>query len=129
MAIRDILKAAQTAPVDQTIDRVTKALAQQPLLVSAKITDSGEIRFQVSQDGQGLLWVYAYTDEPEFSRAFPGGGPYAEMELVDVFTSIAANAQFGGIYINSKSDAMYVLPAQLFNEVAAALGLPPPPRT
>src|SRR5262245_60203791 len=102
MAITDILKVAQTQPVEQTIGSVTQALAQKPVFVSAKVTPEGEVRFQVGADAQGQLWVYVYTDQTEFSKAFPNGGPYAEMDLVDVFTSIAADPKFGGIFINSK---------------------------
>lgn len=79
MTLNETLAKYVDSPVGESIAPVAQALAHSPVLVAIQEAPSskGSITLKVSTDNQERLWAYIYTDENEFSSAFPGGGPYA----------------------------------------------------
>jgi SseB protein N-terminal domain len=129
MNTEDNIRQHRKSPVGDSIDAVAYSLATQSVFVgtegAAPTQDgklTGKIRFKTGTDNRGRLWAYAYTSQEEFSKAFPQGGPFAEMKFADVFTIIERDSRFGGIYLNSASDAMYPIPRELFNRVKPIVG-------
>ena len=124
MNTEDIIRQYRNSPVGNSIDVVAKSLAGQSVFVGTESVAptkdgklTGKIRLKTGADNRGRLLAYAYTSREEFSKAFPQGGPFAEMKFADVFTIIERDSQFGGIYLNSASDAMCPIPRELFDRV------------
>ena len=124
MTTEDVIRQHRNSPIGDSIDAVAHSLAKRQVLVGTegvaptedgKLTD--KIRFKTGLDNRGHPWAYVYTSQDEFSKAFPKGGPFAEMSFTDVFTIIERDSQFGGINLNSASDSMYPIPRELFDRV------------
>ena len=77
------------------------------------------MRVKIGPDREGRL--YAYTSRAEFTKAFPEGGAFAEMSFPDIFKIVETDQQFAGIYLNSASDARFLIPRELFDHVRRAL--------
>jgi hypothetical protein len=109
-----VLVELRKMPIDQSIARAAKELATDTLLIAVKTPDPSNIEFSVASDHEGRSWVYAFTDEEEFSKTFPNGSSFVEMTFANLLATVGPDDRFGGIYINSKSDAMYLVPRELF---------------
>ena len=130
MTIEQIIQAHVDSPVGVSIGPITESLAKQSVFIATaevaptqdgKLTGTSKIQFKVGKDNQGRPWAYAYTSEAQFSKAFPQGGPFAEMSFPDVFKIIESDPKFAGIYLNSASDTFYPIPRELFDHVTRAL--------
>lgn len=110
-----VIAQYQNAPIDKSIGPVVKELSAQPVLVAiANPTGDDSVEFSVAADNQGALWIYVFTDEDELMKTFPDGSAYVEMSLEGVLETVGPDEQFGGIFINSKSTSMYVIPRAFF---------------
>jgi hypothetical protein len=126
MSLHQTLVKYHDAPIGESIKPVTEALATSSLLVAieeAPEPDTHTLKFKVSTDKAGQLWVYLYSDEQEFSAAFPEGGHFVEMAFPDAFNVINSDQRFGGIFINRSPELMYLIPRAMFSDVAEALSL------
>lgn len=124
----EIIRQHQNSPLGDSIDAVVQSLAKQPVFVGTEgVTPTengmatGELRLKTAADNQGNLWAYAYTNQEEFSQAFPEGGAYAELAFADLFSIIEANPLFAGIYLNSATDSSYPIPREIFERVKKQL--------
>jgi hypothetical protein len=75
------------------------------------------LRLRVAIDNREKLWAYMYTDQEEFSAAFPEGGKFAEMTFDDAFKIVESDDRFGGIYINRNPEFIYLIPREMFPDV------------
>lgn len=123
MNLNETLAKYVDSPVGESIAPVARALVRSRVLVAIQEAPSSEgtISLKVSTDNQERMWAYIYTDESEFSAAFPDGGPYAEMQFSDAFKIVSADRRFGGIFINRKPKRMYLIPREVFPDVVEAL--------
>ncbi len=128
MTVEQLIRQFRNAPMGQSIGPVTKALAAQSVWVGTEgVTPTrdgkivGKMCLKTGADNQGRAWVYAYTSRAEFSKAFPDGGPFAEMSFPDLFELVDKDQQFAGLVLNSTSDAMCPIPRELFGHVRQAL--------
>jgi hypothetical protein len=128
MNAEQVIRQHLNSPVGESIEPISRALAAQTVFVGTegvtptqdgKIT--GKIRLKTGADVHGHLWVYAYTSQAEFHKAFPQGGAFAEMSFPEVFKIVEREQQFAGIYLNSASDTGYPIPRELFDQVRNAL--------
>jgi hypothetical protein len=104
LATRSILVATDTAPASQPQDVVLSKL-----------------RLRTANDNLGRTWAYAYTNMDDFLRAFGPGTPYVELKFADFFKIIDGDHKFAGIVLNSGSDAMYLIPREVFASVKDAI--------
>jgi hypothetical protein len=128
MNAEQIIRQYRNSPVGDSIGPITKALAAQSVFVgTADVTPTqdgkitGKIQLKTDADNRGRMWVYAYTSRAEFSKAFPDGGPYAEMSFPDLFEIVERDQQFAGIFLNSASDASLPISRELFGDVRRVL--------
>lgn len=116
------IRRYQNSPVGESIEPITRALATNWVYVGTENltpTADGKIvgdkmRLKVSTDNRGGIWACAYTSRAEFDKAFPNGGPFAEMAFSDVFGIVDADNRFAGLHLNSASDSQYPIPRELF---------------
>lgn len=114
LTLKDILKANQNEPVEKSMPMVAEGLATAYVFVAVNAPTPEDIEFMMAQDKNGKLWLYCFTDQEEFSKAFPSGGQFAEMAFSDLFQTIEPEERFGGVFLNSKSDAKYPVPREMF---------------
>lgn len=112
-------------PLQESIGPVARELALRPLFVAVKAATSDDLELTVAADKQGHLWIYVFTDQEELSRVFTQGSAFAEMSLSDILATIGPNEQFGGIFINSKSEATYLIPRDFFAYAYKLINTPP----
>jgi len=128
MTAEQLIRQLSNAPIGNSIGPITKALAAQSVWVGTEgVTPTrdgkivGNMCLKTGADNQGREWVYAYTSRAEFSKAFPDGGPFAEMSFPDLFEIVDKDQQFAGLVLNSTSDAMCPIPRELFGYVRQAI--------
>lgn len=114
LTLKDILKASKDQPVQKSAPIVADGLATAYVFVAIKATSPDDIEFMMATDDNGKLWLYCFTDEDEFSKAFPKGGQSVEMAFADLFRTIEPEDRFGGVFLNSKSEAKYPVPREMF---------------
>jgi archaellum component FlaF (FlaF/FlaG flagellin family) len=93
--------------------------------VAVKTPNPKDLQLKVASDPNGHLWVYVFSDQEELSKTFPNGSPFAEMAFIDLLATIGPDSRFGGIFINSNSDAKYLVPRELFSVVFNLIANPP----
>jgi len=128
MGIEQIISRYHSSPIGDAIDPITKSLATNSVFVGTEdVTPTkdgkivGKLRLKTGVDNQGRNWAYAYTSRAEFDKAFPRGGPFAEMSFPDFFKVIELNGRFAGINLNSASDTSCPIPKELFERVKRIL--------
>jgi hypothetical protein len=128
MSTEQIIRQYRNSPMGDSIGPITKALAAQSVFVgTVDVTPTrdgkivGKICLKTGADNEGHIWVYAYTSRTEFSKAFPEGGPFAEMSFPDLFAMVDKDRQFRGIFLDSVSDTSLPIPRELFSHVRRAL--------
>ncbi len=126
-----IQKYRSGVPMEKAIGPIARALASGPVFSGTDGQDSGDprkINLKTNSDREGRQWLYAYSSQAEFSKAFPQGGPFVEMSFADLLGIAEANPQFAGIYINSASDGNCPILREQFRGAKEALrgGSPPP---
>lgn len=114
LSLKEILNANVGVPVKKSMPIVAEGLATAYVYVAIKAPTPEDIEFMMATDKNGKLWLYCFSDEEEFSKAFPSGGQFAEMAFADLFRTIEPESRFGGVFINSKSDAKYLVPREMF---------------
>ncbi len=114
LTLKDILKANKDAVVEKSMPIVAEGLATAYIFVAVNTPTPDDIEFMMATDKNGKLWLYCFTDEEEFSKAFPSGGQFAEMAFADLFRTIEPESKFGGVFLNSKSEAKYLVPREMF---------------
>jgi hypothetical protein len=132
MAIEQVIRQNVNVPVEQSITPIAAALSTRSIFVAtdkALTTQPAtvlleKLRFKTALDNQGRLWAYAYTSQPEFSRAFPQGSRFIELGFRDFFGIVERDPRFAGIFLNAGSDASYPIPRTLFETVTKLLRPP-----
>lgn len=114
ITLKDMLNASKNQPIEKTMSTVAEGLADAYILVAVSAPTPDDIEFMMATDNAGKLWLYCFTDEDEFSKAFPSGGQFAEMAFPDLFQTIEPEERFGGVILNSKSEAKYPVPRAMF---------------
>jgi hypothetical protein len=114
ISLKEILKANKDQPVEKSAPIVAAGLATAYVLVAIKGSSPEDIEFMMATDKNNKLWLYCFTDEDEFSNAFPKGGQFADMAFADLFQTIEPEERFGGVILNSKSEAKYLIPREMF---------------
>ena len=105
MTTEEIIRQNANSPVGQSITPIVSSLAQHSIFVATDEPTTtepttvtlGRLRFKTAKDNQGHTWAYAYTNQAEFSRAFPQGSEFAELSFKDFFAIIERDDQFRGI--------------------------------
>ncbi len=115
VTLKDILNTSKGAPVEKSMPNVAEGLADAYVFVAVNAPTPDDIEFMMATDKDGKIWLYCFTDEEEFSRAFPKGGQFAEMAFADLFRTIEPEDRFGGVFLNSKSETMYPVPREMFS--------------
>jgi hypothetical protein len=113
-SVEEVIRQNIDTPIGQSISRVASSLAGHSVFVATDDVTSTRpsnvtlkrLRFKTAQDNQGRTWAYAYTSQAEFSRAFPKGSAYYELDFGDFFRIIDGNGEFAGIFLNSGSDTL-----------------------
>lgn len=132
MTTEQVIRHNANAPVGRSITPIASSLATQTIFVATDDTTTTQpttvtperLRFKTAKDNQGRTWAYAYTNQAEFSRAFPQGGGFAELSFNDFFGIVERTPDFAGLYLNAGSDASYPIPRELFGQVKEALTRP-----
>lgn len=124
MTVKELLEKYRETPIEESLRPIAQCLAGADMIVALEDLGPGEFGFRVAADGDDQLWLYMFTDETEFSRVFPDGGKFGELSFVDLLNIVEADEQFGGMFLNSKSDAPYVIPRQLFGRFREVLEQP-----
>ncbi len=93
---------------------VAAGLADAYVFVAVNAPTPDEMEFLMATDKEGKFWLYCFSDEAEFSRAFPAGGQFAEIAFADLFHTIEPEDRFGGVFLNSKSETKYPIPREMF---------------
>jgi hypothetical protein len=122
LSLKDILKANKDMPVETSMPIIAEGLAAASVLVAVNAPTPDDIQFMMAKDKNGKLWLYCFTDEEEFSKAFPSGGQSAEMAFADLLRTIEPESRFGGIFLNSKSETKYPVPRELFGYLKKVIG-------
>jgi hypothetical protein len=130
MTTEELIRQSANLPIGQSVIPITTSLAKQSVFVATDDTATSQptttalqhLRFKTAADKLGRMWVYAYTNQAEFSRAFPQGGPFYELSFADFFGVVERDAQFAGIFLNSGSDASYPIPREVFGKAKEAMG-------
>lgn len=117
ISLKDLLKANKGLPLEKSMPIIAEGLATATIYVAIKATSPDDIEFMMASDKNGKTWLYCFTDEEEFSKAFPQGGQFADMTFVDLFQTIEPETRFGGIFLNSKSETMYPVPREMFDYI------------
>ena len=128
MNTEDTIRQHRTSPIGKSISAVARSLSKRQVFVGTETVAStkngllvGDLPLKVAADNRGSLWAYVYSNRDEFSRAFPQGGPFAEMAFTYVFTMVEQDTRFGGIYLNSASELAYPIPREIFDRVRKIL--------
>lgn len=114
LSLKEILKANKDQPVEKSMPIVAEGLATAYLFVAVNAPTPEDIEFLMAQDKNGKMWLYCFTDEDEFTVAFPKGGQSVELAFPDLFRTIEPEEKFGGVILNSKSEAKYLVPREMF---------------
>lgn len=117
ISLKEILKANKDARVEKSMPIVAEGLATAYVYVAVNAPTPEEIEFMMATDDAGKIWLYCFTDEEEFSKAFPKGGQFAEMAFADLLRTIEPENRFGGVFIDSKSEAKYLVPREMFGVI------------
>jgi hypothetical protein len=112
--------ASGDAPIGQSLNRVVSALRAQPAVWlptdSPGLADT--LHLKVANDNNGRPWAYMYTSEDELRSAFPDGTPFVTLTFEAALGLISQDARFGGISINHSKAKMYMLPREVFAQIA-----------
>lgn len=108
-------------PLDESIAIIAPILINSQVILPQKgavqtaATGGKTYSLMTAKDKNGLTWYYAYTDTAELTKVFSAGTPYIEGNFLDVVRTIESDKSIGGIYINSGSDAFYLIPNEYFH--------------
>lgn len=111
-------------PVGESIVPITRTLANIEVYVPVQefpSPEASQLSIKVAKDNRGLSWAYYYTDEKEFSAAFPEGGKYVITPFPDAFKIVKSDSTFGGIFINRSPEKTYLIPKEVFEQVSETL--------
>lgn len=114
VSLKEILNANKNTSIEKSMPIVAEGLATAYVYVAVNAPTPDEIEFMMATDKNGKIWLYCFTDEEEFSRAFPKGGQFAEMAFTDLFHTVEPEDRFGGLYLNSASETKYPVPREMF---------------
>jgi hypothetical protein len=114
ISLKELLRANKDLPIEKSMPIVVEGLASAYVVVAVQEPTPGDVQFMMATDKNGKLWLYCFTDEEEFSTAFPKGGQFADMKFSDLFETIEPEQRFGGVFLNSKTDTQYPIPREMF---------------
>jgi hypothetical protein len=125
MTTEQIIRLNANASVGESIGPVASSLAAKSILVATDTAPASQpqdvvlskLRFRTANDNLGRTWAYAYTNMDDFLRTFGPGTPYVELKFADFFKIIDGDTRFAGMVLNSGSDAMYMVPREVFARV------------
>jgi type III secretion system (T3SS) SseB-like protein len=127
LSIKDLIESQQDAPLGETINDVSRALACCDVLLPTEgVHEQGQpLRIKTATDNEGREWAYAYTDEAELLAAFPDGSPFVQLRFPDAFGIVARDSKFGGIFLNRTEKYSYLIPREVFDTVQTELDAAP----
>lgn len=121
MSVKEVLEKYRESPINESLRPVAESLADTEILVAIQELEGGGLAFQVGEDVDANLWLYAFTDEDEFARMFPDGGQFGQFNFRELLHMVDADEHFSGIFLNSRSESSYVIPRELFEPFQAIL--------
>ena len=128
LPLKDLIARYRFSSPNESITPIAKVLVKSTLLVAVEEEpepDAKAIKFTVTTDQEGKLWACMYTDQEEFSSAFPKGGKVHEMWFPLALKTINQDNRFEGIIINDSFMYQYKIPRVMFDNILVELNAKP----